>query len=39
MINPLHWCKASFSLSEQPHGKLKQAGQLEVREEQAEVEG
>lgn len=32
MINPLHGCKPSFSLSKEPHRKLKQASQLYVQE-------
>lgn len=39
MVNPLNWRKPSFSLCEQPHRKLKQAGQLEVKEKQKELKG
>lgn len=31
MIDPLHRRKPSFGLGEQPHRKLKQAGQLSVQ--------
>lgn len=38
MSDPFDWSKPSFSLGEQPHRKLKQAGQLEVKKKQREME-
>lgn len=38
MIDPLHWCKPSFSLCEEPHCELEQTSQLE-EEKYRELEG